>query len=239
MLSVIDRFRDRVIAEHIEPRRTGGDRPHDHARDDDPVPRRRRGARRPVPRRARVRSSPDQPAHAPDRRRAVDRRDDPRDPALLVRTAVRLVQHRARERAARAVHRHPRRDRAVLPGAAGAVRERHERSEHPPAGRSARTGAVRLGAGRGAAGGPPGRRGPSRRSTRPRTWATVVRSMPDAVDGLRDRPVVVSDGSTDRTAAVAREAGAFVTELPINRGGGPGAPGRLRDRAWSSAPRSS
>jgi glycosyltransferase involved in cell wall biosynthesis len=50
--------------------------------------------------------------------------------------------------------------------------------------------------------------------------ADVVRSMPDAVDGLRIVPVVVSDGSTDRTAAVAREAGAFVTELPINRGGG-------------------
>ena len=44
--------------------------------------------------------------------------------------------------------------------------------------------------------------------------------MPDAVVGLRIVPVVVSDGSTDRTAAVAREAGAFVTELPINRGGG-------------------
>jgi hypothetical protein len=52
------------------------------------------------------------------------------------------------------------------------------------------------------------------------TVAGVVRSMPDAVDGMRVVPVVVSDGSTDRTAAVAREAGALVTELPINRGGG-------------------
>jgi glycosyltransferase involved in cell wall biosynthesis len=33
-------------------------------------------------------------------------------------------------------------------------------------------------------------------------------------------PVVVSDGSTDGTAAESREAGALVTELPINRGGG-------------------
>jgi hypothetical protein len=52
------------------------------------------------------------------------------------------------------------------------------------------------------------------------TVAGVVRSMPDAVDGMRVVPVVVSDGSTDRTAAAAREAGALVTELPINRGGG-------------------
>jgi glycosyltransferase involved in cell wall biosynthesis len=33
-------------------------------------------------------------------------------------------------------------------------------------------------------------------------------------------PVVVSDGSDDRTAEVARDAGAFVAELPIRRGGG-------------------
>ena len=32
--------------------------------------------------------------------------------------------------------------------------------------------------------------------------------------------MVVSDGSEDRTAPVAREAGAFVAELPIRRGGG-------------------
>jgi hypothetical protein len=52
------------------------------------------------------------------------------------------------------------------------------------------------------------------------TVGDVVRSIPDAVEGLRIVPVVVSDGSTDATAAVAREAGALVTELPINRGGG-------------------
>jgi glycosyltransferase involved in cell wall biosynthesis len=33
-------------------------------------------------------------------------------------------------------------------------------------------------------------------------------------------PVVVSDGSDDRTAEVAREAGALVAALPIRRGGG-------------------
>jgi hypothetical protein len=52
------------------------------------------------------------------------------------------------------------------------------------------------------------------------TVGRVVRSMPETVDGMRVLPLVVSDGSTDRTAAVAREAGALVTELPINRGGG-------------------
>jgi glycosyltransferase involved in cell wall biosynthesis len=48
----------------------------------------------------------------------------------------------------------------------------------------------------------------------------VIAAMPDVVAGLRVVPVVVSDGSTDATAAAAREAGALVTELPINRGGG-------------------
>ena len=38
--------------------------------------------------------------------------------------------------------------------------------------------------------------------------------------GIRVVPVVVSDGSEDRTAEVARAAGAFVAELPIRRGGG-------------------
>ena len=52
------------------------------------------------------------------------------------------------------------------------------------------------------------------------TVGAVIRSMPDAIDGIRVVPVVVSDGSTDRTAAVARDAGALVTELPMNRGGG-------------------
>jgi hypothetical protein len=48
----------------------------------------------------------------------------------------------------------------------------------------------------------------------------VVRSLPRQLGDLAVVPIVVSDGSTDRTGAVAREAGALVTELPINRGGG-------------------
>jgi glycosyltransferase involved in cell wall biosynthesis len=53
-----------------------------------------------------------------------------------------------------------------------------------------------------------------------RTIGTVVRSLPRQLDGLAIVPIVVSDGSSDRTAAEAREAGALATELPINRGGG-------------------
>jgi hypothetical protein len=52
------------------------------------------------------------------------------------------------------------------------------------------------------------------------TVAAVVRAIPDAIGAMRVIPVVVSDGSTDRTAAIARDAGALVTELPMNRGGG-------------------
>ncbi len=43
----------------------------------------------------------------------------------------------------------------------------------------------------------------------------VVRSMPDI-----DQVIVVSDGSTDATAVVARTAGARVVELPTNQGKG-------------------
>jgi hypothetical protein len=50
--------------------------------------------------------------------------------------------------------------------------------------------------------------------------AAVIKQMPSMIEGLHVVPVVVSDGSTDRTAAVARDAGAFVAELPIRRGGG-------------------
>ena len=50
--------------------------------------------------------------------------------------------------------------------------------------------------------------------------AAVIKAMPQMVEGYHVVPVVVSDGSEDRTAAVAREAGAFVAELPIRRGGG-------------------
>ncbi len=50
--------------------------------------------------------------------------------------------------------------------------------------------------------------------------AAVIEAMPADVEGYRVVPVVVSDGSEDGTARVAREAGAFVAELPIRRGGG-------------------
>jgi hypothetical protein len=48
----------------------------------------------------------------------------------------------------------------------------------------------------------------------------VVRSLPSTVGDLMVVPVVISDGSEDRTAWAAREAGALVAELPIRRGGG-------------------
>ena len=48
----------------------------------------------------------------------------------------------------------------------------------------------------------------------------VVASLPARLEDLQVIPVVVSDGSADATAAEARTAGAYVTELPINRGGG-------------------
>jgi len=48
----------------------------------------------------------------------------------------------------------------------------------------------------------------------------VVRQMPRELEGIRVIPVVVSDGSDDGTAEIAREAGALVTQLPIRRGGG-------------------
>jgi hypothetical protein len=50
--------------------------------------------------------------------------------------------------------------------------------------------------------------------------STVIRSLPEVLDGYRVIPVLVSDGSEDATADVARAAGALVTELPIRRGGG-------------------
>jgi hypothetical protein len=48
----------------------------------------------------------------------------------------------------------------------------------------------------------------------------VIRRMPAEIEGLRVIHVIVSDGSEDGTARIAREAGAFVAELPIRRGGG-------------------
>jgi hypothetical protein len=50
--------------------------------------------------------------------------------------------------------------------------------------------------------------------------AAVVRSLPRELAGMQVVPVVVSDGSHDETAAIARGAGALVAELPIRRGGG-------------------
>jgi hypothetical protein len=50
--------------------------------------------------------------------------------------------------------------------------------------------------------------------------AAVVKQIPAMIEGHHVVPIVVSDGSTDRTAVVAREAGAYVAELPIRRGGG-------------------
>ena len=49
---------------------------------------------------------------------------------------------------------------------------------------------------------------------------TVVRGLPQEILGLPVRALVVSDGSRDQTAAVARAAGAIVLDLPINMGGG-------------------
>jgi len=49
---------------------------------------------------------------------------------------------------------------------------------------------------------------------------TVVRGLPQEILGLPVRALVVSDGSRDQTAAVARAAGALVLDLPINMGGG-------------------
>jgi len=48
----------------------------------------------------------------------------------------------------------------------------------------------------------------------------VIAALPAEIAGMRVVSVVVSDGSEDATARVAREAGALVTELPIRRGGG-------------------
>jgi hypothetical protein len=50
--------------------------------------------------------------------------------------------------------------------------------------------------------------------------AAVIKQIPSMIEGHHVVPVVVSDGSNDRTAAVARDAGALVAELPIRRGGG-------------------
>jgi hypothetical protein len=48
----------------------------------------------------------------------------------------------------------------------------------------------------------------------------VIHAMPEDVEGYRVIPIVVDDCSEDRTADVARAAGALVARLPIRRGGG-------------------
>ena len=48
----------------------------------------------------------------------------------------------------------------------------------------------------------------------------VVRALPDKVCGLATAALVVVDGSSDRTADQAREAGAIVCDVPVNRGQG-------------------
>ena len=51
------------------------------------------------------------------------------------------------------------------------------------------------------------------------TIGEVLRNLPREVAGLRVAPLVVDDGSSDGTAAIAREQGAVVVH-PINRGQG-------------------
>lgn len=48
----------------------------------------------------------------------------------------------------------------------------------------------------------------------------VLKRMPSEVEGMTITPLVVVDGATDDTAAVARNWGATVVENPIQRGGG-------------------
>ncbi len=50
--------------------------------------------------------------------------------------------------------------------------------------------------------------------------AQVIEGLPREVLGLAVTPIVVADGCSDQTAAVARRAGAAVLDLPINMGGG-------------------
>ncbi|WP_340100743.1 glycosyltransferase family 2 protein [Salinibaculum salinum] len=52
------------------------------------------------------------------------------------------------------------------------------------------------------------------------TIGDVLSSLPDRVDGHAVTPVVVSDGSEDRTTEVAREYDAIVVEHPLNQGQG-------------------
>ncbi|MFG2075652.1 glycosyltransferase family 2 protein [Nonomuraea maritima] len=48
----------------------------------------------------------------------------------------------------------------------------------------------------------------------------VVATLPTEIDGRECATIVVVDGSSDDTAAVARKAGALVCDVPVNRGQG-------------------
>jgi glycosyltransferase involved in cell wall biosynthesis len=48
----------------------------------------------------------------------------------------------------------------------------------------------------------------------------VIETLPRTLCGLATTVIVVSDGSTDKTATAARERGALVCEVPVNRGQG-------------------
>ncbi len=48
----------------------------------------------------------------------------------------------------------------------------------------------------------------------------VVKALPGEVCGLATEVIVVSDGSSDKTASAASEGGAMVADVPVNRGQG-------------------
>jgi Glycosyl transferase family 2 len=48
----------------------------------------------------------------------------------------------------------------------------------------------------------------------------VIEALPASICGLKTAVIVVSDGSKDKTAVVARTHGAFVCDVPVNRGQG-------------------
>ncbi|HEY1323061.1 MAG TPA: glycosyltransferase, partial [Streptosporangiaceae bacterium] len=48
----------------------------------------------------------------------------------------------------------------------------------------------------------------------------VVETLPKNLCGLDAAVIVVSDGSQDKTAVVARDHGAMVCDVPVNRGQG-------------------
>jgi glycosyltransferase involved in cell wall biosynthesis len=50
--------------------------------------------------------------------------------------------------------------------------------------------------------------------------ASVVAAVPAEICGLPAEALVLDDGSTDRTSALARDAGAMVCQLPVNLGQG-------------------